>query len=171
LDGGTFAAPGVIAMMLNRAVIEGALFLRHDVKIDGALSLNGTQVGTIVDEPESWPKAGDLLLNRFRYGGFVGGPVDARTRLDWLSRQAPARWGEDFWPQPYEQLSTVLGEMGHRDDARRILFEKERLQRRMRRTRVSRPRRTLLLLKDVLLLVTVGYGLQPLLAFVWLALF
>ena len=136
LDGGTFESPGAIAMTLNRAVIDGALFLRGGVTIDGALSLNGTQVGTIVDEPASWPKAGDLLLNRFRYGGFVGSPVDARTRLDWLSRQAPERWGEDFWPQPYEQLSIVLDQMGHRDDARKILFEKERLQRRMRRMRV-----------------------------------
>ena len=125
LDGGTFESPGAIAMTLNRAVIDGALFLRGGVTIDGALSLNGTQVGTIVDEPASWPKAGDLLLNRFRYGGFVGSPVDARTRLDWLSRQAPERWGEDFWPQPYEQLSIVLDQMGHRDDARKILFEKD----------------------------------------------
>ncbi len=171
LDGGTFEAPGKIALTLNRAVIEGALFLRGGVRTDGALSLNGTQVGTIVDEPESWPKAGDLLLNRFRYGGFVGAPVDARSRLDWLSRQAPARWGEDFWPQPYEQLSAVLDQMGHRDDARKILFEKERLQRRTRRIRAGRPRRTILLLKDALLLVTVGYGLRPLLAFVWIALF
>jgi hypothetical protein len=171
LDGGTFEAPGKIALTLNRAVIEGALFLRGGVRTDGALSLNGTQVGTIVDEPESWPRAGDLLLNRFRYGGFVGAPVDARSRLDWLSRQAPARWGEDFWPQPYEQLSTVLDQMGHRDDARKILFEKERLQRRTRRIRAGRPRRTILLLKDALLLVTVGYGLRPLLAFVWIALF
>ena len=169
LDGGTFEAPGAIALTLNRAVIEGALFLRGGVKTDGALSLNGTQVGTIVDEPESWPRAGDLLLNRFRYGGFVGGPVDARTRLDWLSRQAPERWGEDFWPQPYEHLSNVLDQMGHRDDARRILFEKERLQRRMRRTRANRPRRAILLLKDALLLATVGYGLHPLLAFIWIA--
>jgi hypothetical protein len=171
LDGGKFAAPGAIAVTLNRAVIEGAFFLRGDVTIDGALSLNGTQAGTIVDEPESWPKTGDLLLNRFRYGGFVGAPVDARTRLDWLSRQAPARWGEDFWPQPYEQLSSVLDQMGHRDDARRILFEKERLQRRMRRIRAGRPRRIFLVLKDALLLVTVGYGLHPLFAFVWIALF
>jgi hypothetical protein len=171
LDGGTFAVPGAIAMTLNRAVIEGALFLRDGVSIDGALSLNGTQVGTIVDAAESWPKKGDLLLNRFRYGGFVGGPVDARTRLDWLSRQAPARWGEDFWPQPYEQLSAVLDQMGHRDGARRILFEKERLQRRMRRGRASQPRRAILRLKDALLLATVGYGLHPLLAFVWIVLF
>lgn len=170
LDGGTFSAPGAIALTLNRAVVEGAFFLRGGVTLNGALSLNGTQVGTIVDEPGSWPKSGDLLLNRFRYGGFVGSPVDARTRLDWLSRQVPERWGEDFWPQPYEQLSMVLDQMGHRDAARRISFEKERLQRRAQRTRASQPTRTLLRIKDALLLATVGYGLRPLVAFLWLAL-
>jgi hypothetical protein len=170
LDGGTFEAPGAIALTLNRAVIEGAIFLRGGARLNGALSLNGTQVGTIVDEVESWPKPGDLLLNRFRYGGFVGGPVDAKTRLDWLSRQESVRWGEDFWPQPYEQLGAVLDEMGHRDDARRILFEKESLQRRARRARASAPWRIILSAKDAVLLATVGYGLHPLWAFAWLGL-
>jgi hypothetical protein len=170
LDGGTFEAPDAIAITLNRAVIDGAFFLQHGAKLNGALSLNGTQVGTIVDEVESWPKVGDLLLNRFRYGGFVGGPVDARTRLDWLSRQVSARWGEEFWPQPYEQLSAVLEEMGHRDDARRVLFEKERLQRRARRARARLPWRFIRSLKDAVLMVTVGYGLHPLWAFAWLGL-
>jgi hypothetical protein len=171
LEGGTFEAPGGSAVTLNRAVIEGAMFLRHGAKVDGMLSLNGAHVGLIVDEPESWPKPGDLLLNRFRYGGFLGSPVDARTRLDWLARQDPARQGEDFWPQPYEQLSAVLVEMGYRDDARRILFEKERLQRRAVRARAKAPwARTFLMLKDLILLATVGYGLHPLWALAWLAL-
>jgi hypothetical protein len=172
LDGGTFDAPEANAVTLNRASIDGALFLHGGVKLNGALSLNGAYAGTIVDEPESWPQPGDLLMNRFRYGGFVGSPIDARSRLDWLSRQAPARWGEDFWPQPYEQLSTVLSEMGYRDDARRILFEEERLKRKTRRARARWPwTRAIFLLKDTLILVTVGYGLHPLLAFVWIVLF
>jgi hypothetical protein len=169
LDSGAFDGPGANAVTLNRAVIDGAFFLRGGTKLNGALSLNGAYAGTIVDEPESWPQPGELLLNRFRYGGFVGSPVDARIRLDWLSRQAPTRWGEDFWPQPYEQLSTVLNEMGYRDGARQILFEEERLKRRVRRTRAKWPwTRAALMLKDTLLLVTVGYGLHPLLAFVWI---
>lgn len=171
LDNGTFDAPGEKAVTLNRAVIDGAFFLRGGTKVNGTLNLNGTFAGAIVDDPESWPQPGELLLNRFRYGGFIGSPVDAQVRLDWLSRQAPARWHEEFWPQPYEQLSSVLTEMGHRDDARRILFEKERLQRRTRRAKASRPwTRTLLWLKDTLLRVTVGYGLHPLRTFAWLAL-
>lgn len=172
LEGGTFEAPEAIAFTLNRAVVDGALFLRHGTQMRGALSLNGTQVGTIMDEPASWPKPGDLLMNRFLYGGFIGGPVDAQSRLDWLARQNPARWGEDFWPQPYAQLSAVLNEMGHKEEARTVLYEKERLQRRARRARAKWPStRAGLAIMDTLLWFTVGYGLQPLMAFVWLLLF
>ena len=172
IESGAFEARGARALTLNRMRIEGALFLRHEAKVDGALGLNGAYAGAIVDEPTSWPKYGDLLLNRFRYGGFVGSPVDAPTRLDWLSRQDPERWGEDFWPQPYEQLSAVLGEMGHQEAARTILFEKERLQRLARRARAKGPmQRAVLSLRDFLLSVTVGYGLHPLRSFLWLLLF
>lgn len=169
LDGGRFEAKGGRAVTLNRAVVEGAFFLRDEAKVNGALSLSGTTVGTVVDEAASWPARGDLLLNRFSYGGFLGGPVDARARLDWLARQDPTRWGDDFWPQPYAQLSAVLDGMGHQEEARSVLFEKERLQRRAHRARVKRPAlRGLLLVKDWLLWATVGYGLQPLIAFIWL---
>jgi hypothetical protein len=68
-------------------------------------------------------------LNRCRYEAFIDGPVDTRGRLEWLSRQTPERWGEDFWPQPYEQLAAVFRDMGHNEDARAVLIAKERLQR------------------------------------------
>jgi hypothetical protein len=53
-----------------------------------------------------------------------------------------------------------------RQKSRRILFEEERLKRKTRWPWT----RALLLLKDTLILVTVGYGLHPLLAFVWIVL-
>jgi hypothetical protein len=62
--------------------------------------------------------------------------------------------------------------MGHVEDARAVLIVKERLQRRARRSRASNPiLRWILLVRDVVLAVTVAYGRQPLLAFVWLCLF
>ncbi len=79
----------------------------------GHADLTAATIGAIDDEQTSWPKTGDLLLNRCQYGAFIGGPADAESRLDWLSRQTPDRWKADFWPQPYEQLSMVLREMGH----------------------------------------------------------
>ncbi len=164
--------PGESALQLSRAAVGGAFFLRDGAAIDGTLAMTGASVGTIHDDAASWPKHGDLLLNRCLYKAFIGGPVDAASRIDWLSRQSPERWGEDFWPQPYEQLATVLQGMGHEDDARIVLIEKERLQRKVRRERIGNPiARAFFELIDGILKVTVAYGRQPLLAFVWLFFF
>jgi hypothetical protein len=168
-SGARISAPGLVALNLNRANIAGAFFLRQEASVSGALSLVGTQMGAMVDEPASWPAPGDLLLNRCLYAAIVGGPLDADARLDWLARQDPGRWGEDFWPQPYEQLARVLSDMGHQDDKRSVLVEKERLQRRARRRRARGwPRRILLLASDLFLGLTTGYGRLPLLALIWI---
>lgn len=170
--GATLAHPGATALDLGRADIEGGFLLREEATVRGVLDMTGATIGTLHDEPAAWPGPGDLLLNRCIYSGLIDGPVDAESRLDWLSRQDPARWGEDFWPQPYEQLASVFREMGHDEDARTVLVEKERLQRAARRARTdSEVLRGLLAAKDWLLGITLGYGRQPLLAFVWLALF
>lgn len=168
----TLVQPGGHALTLNRATITGAFFLRQGASIKGALDLTATSIGAIDDDRASWPQTGDLLLNRCQYGAFIGGPVDAKSRLDWLSRQTPERWNADFWPQPYEQLSTVLREMGHNEDARAVLIEKERLQRRARRARAKNPfLRAALAVSDGVLAVTLRYGRQPLMALLWLVLF
>jgi hypothetical protein len=164
------------ALNADRARIEGALFLRPDHAgnkpvISGVLDLTGARIRAMVDRRDCWPK--DLILNRCVYDGFGGrAPVDAESRIDWLGRQDPARWGDDFWPQPWEQCAKVLREMGHADDARRLLIEKERRQRAARRARLRKE----LLFEDAywhgywdrVLGATVRYGRQPLLAFVWL---
>lgn len=171
-SGAKIRAKGDIALNLNRSVVGGAFFLRDEATVEGALSLNGSTLGAIVDDVASWPQPGDLLLNHCRYGGFLGSSVDASERLNWLSRQDPSRWGEDFWPQPYEQLARVMAEMGHPEDKRRVLIEKERLQRTSRRLRTSgKATRALLWLSDRVLWATTGYGRRPLLAVIWIAVF
>lgn len=163
---------GEAAIEASRVVVKGAFFLRRGARLDGTLALTGASVGTIHDEAACWPKPGDLLLNRCRYGAFIDGPVDADTRLDWLARQSPGRWGEDFWPQPYEQLASVFREMGHGEDASAVLVIKEKLQRRARRARTeSRLWRAFLFVADGVLGITVGYGRRPLFALVWLTFF
>ena len=168
----SLSQPGGYALRLNHAAIDGAFFLRQGASIEGMLDLTATTIGAIDDDQESWPQTGDLLLNRCQYGAIIGGPVDAASRLDWLSRQTPERWKADFWPQPYEQLAMVLGEMGHEEDARAVLIAKERLQRRARRARARNPvLRAGLAFRDGILAITVRYGRQPLLALLWLILF
>lgn len=98
--------------------------------------------------------------------------MDAASRIRWLDLQDPAKYGENFWPQPWEHCATVLREMGHTDDARQVLIAKEKRQRADRRRKL----RSALLFEDAywagfwdfFLGVTVRYGRQPLLAFAWL---
>lgn len=168
----SLSQPDGYALRLNRTTVDGAFFLRQNATIEGALDLTATTIGAIDDEPGSWPKTGDLLLNRCRYGAFIGGPADAESRLDWLARQTPERWNADFWPQPYEQLSKVLREMGHDEEARAVLITKERLQRKARRARAKNPAlKVVLTVTDAILAVTLRYGRQPLLALAWLVFF
>lgn len=163
---------GQTAIEASRVAVKGAFFLRRDARLDGTLALTGASIGTIHDEAACWPKPGDLLLNRCRYGAFIDGPVDAESRVDWLARQTPERWGEDFWPQPYEQLASVFREMGHGEDASSVLVIKERLQRRARRARTENPIwRAVLFVADGILGITLGYGRRPLFALVWLVFF
>lgn len=171
VTGGSLSAPGMVACSLVGASVRGALLLREGARIDGLLDLRGATVGAMIDDPACWPGSGDLALDRCLYGGFLAAPADAATRLRWIALQTPGRWQEDFWPQPYRHLATVLDDMGHNEDADRVLFEKERLQRQARRLRArSRLVRATLWLRDVLLRVTVGYGRRSLLVLVWLAL-
>jgi len=163
---------GATAIEASRVVLKGAFFLRREARLDGTLALTGASLGTIHDEAACWPKPGDLLLNRCRYGAFIDAPVDAESRLDWLARQAPQRWGEDFWPQPYEQLASVFREMGHGEDSSAVLVVKERLQRRARRARTENPVwRAALFVADGVLGITLGYGRRPLYALLWLVFF
>jgi len=166
-----FSNPGSVALDMSRTIVKGAFFLAGKARTDGVLAMTGASIDTIHDSQSCWPKVGDLLLNRCLYSAFIDSPVDAESRLDWLARQTPKRWGEDFWPQPYERLAHVFLDMGHADDARAVLVAKERLQRRARRARARNPVwRAILTVTDGILKVTVAYGRQPLLALVWLLL-
>lgn len=168
----TLVQPGGHALRLIRARIDGAFFLRQGASVEGTLDLTATTIGAIDDEQACWPKQGDLRLNRCQYGAIIGGPIDAKSRLDWLARQVPERGRQEFWPQPYEHLATVLRQMGHDEEARAVLITKERLQRRARRLRMKNPLlKGALAIGDAILAVTVRYGRQPLLALVWLLLF
>lgn len=172
LTGARLSHPAGEVLHLNRTVVRGGLFLRGGAKIDGALDLTGASIDTLHDDEESWPAPGNLLLNRCLYNALLGGPMESSRRLDWLARQSPERWKEDFWPQPYEQLAHVYRDMGHDEDATAVLLEKERLQRGARRARATSPaRRWLLAVMDGLLGITLGYGRRPLLPFAWLFLF
>lgn len=152
----------------NRVRVEGAFFLRGKARITGELDLTGAQFATLDDDAACWPSAGGLLLNRCQYGAITSGPVTAEARIKWLSLQDESQYGQDFWPQPWEQCAKVLREMGHREEARAILIEKEKRQRADQRKGHWFGWRWLRRFADFLMWATVAYGHKPLRAFAWL---
>lgn len=146
---------------LETAAVKGALMLSNisDPK-SFRLTLTNSSVGALADERESWPRAGNLILDGFQYGRFAGpAPRDAETRLTWLRLQRP------FMSQPYRQLSKVLTEEGENADSVEVLFELEH------QVRARDQRLWQRYLVNPALRLTIGYGYYPLRAFWWLAAF
>lgn len=149
---------------LESAHIAGPFFWRRiDIRAwqkgSPTLDLNGAKVGALDDDQASWPRKGGLILDGFVYDRIVGGPTDANARLRWLGLQP-----DGYLPQPYEQLTTVLRQMGHEDQIAEVAIDKQK----------DLYAYGGLGWKDKLqnwfLFLVVGYGYGPLLPFVWLAL-
>ncbi len=158
------------ALNADGVKVAGSFFLGKRAKIDGLLDLARVELGAIADDPACWPeKTGDLALNRCRYGAFTGGGINAADRIRWLALQSPARFNQDFWPQPYEQCAKVFRKMEHLADAEDILIEKEKLQRANRWKRIGNPLlRAVTWLAYRFLGATVRYGRKPVFALWWL---
>jgi hypothetical protein len=122
---------------LSRARISGVFFLRQGAGVQGVLDLRAAELDSITDDARSWPGKGNLVLDRCRYGAFVGQGISALERIRWLDLQAPEEFGHEFWPQPWEHCAKVLREMGHAEDARKVLIAKEERQRRVRRAHAA----------------------------------
>jgi hypothetical protein len=120
------------ALRLDRARIGGALILR-DLKgpLQGA-SLVDTQVGTLTDDASSWGQ--HHALDGFAYTRFgPGAPIDAATRLSWLSRQEGAHLDLDYRPDPWRRLLKALRRGGHAHSAAEVAIGRERHLRRIGR--------------------------------------
>jgi hypothetical protein len=163
--------PGCSALLLMRVQAGGALFLRGSASIDGRMNLGSARFKSIIDAPDCWPKRGDLNLSGCVYESFYTAAVSAKARLRWIRLQYATNCPTEFFPQPFEQCALVLRDMGHADDARVILIEKERLQRRAERLRARPPLRQAMWLRDCLIGGTIRYGHAPILALAWLLAF
>ncbi|WP_195818622.1 hypothetical protein [Roseobacter sp. MH60115] len=124
-DGATFNATSEHALYAQGAqVMEGFLF-RGVRTGQGVIDLNAAQVGTLADDPHSWPPKDQLILDGFIYSRMENAEFPRLSdRLDWLAKGST--WGHEFYPQPYTQLAKVYREMGQDGDARDILAERER---------------------------------------------
>ncbi|HEX7344730.1 MAG TPA: hypothetical protein VF398_10715 [bacterium] len=123
------------------------------------LDLRSTSIKTLIDDSHSWPNAGNLIIDGFQYQEFGdGAPYDAESRLDWIRRQP----GDRFYPQPYEQLSSVLQKCGQDDDAKKVLIAKSDDKARM--TKLPLGSR----IWHRILGWTIGYGYRPMKALQWM---
>src|SRR5207248_10549053 len=125
----------------------GVVYLRSHFKADGGVGFFATQIksqlncynalpaehtwfelrsakiGTFRDEEKSWPGEGKLFLDGFTYDRISeDSPLTAQSRIEWLHRQPR----DKFLPQPYEQLASVLRNMGHEREARAVVIQKNR---------------------------------------------
>lgn len=121
-----FEAQGTVSFVC--AEIRGD-FDWLDVNSPGklALDLRYAKVGIYRDDKESWPTAGKLQLEGFRYDSIEeSDPSGISDRVGWLSRQYSKKGKSPFYPQPYEQLADVFKRIGDDKDAKKILIEKNR---------------------------------------------
>jgi hypothetical protein len=123
----------------------------------GLVDLQDARAVAVHDRNGVWPET--VRLQGFTYGSLheTGAPDTAAVerRVAWVRRQP------GYAAQPYEQLAAWYRQIGHDDDARRVLLAKQR----HRRGTLPRPARLWGLLLDV----TVGYGYRPWRAGLWLA--
>jgi hypothetical protein len=156
---GNFLLSGVIrspdtpyALYASHADIRDLTLLPAE-PIDGVVTLAHSRVGSLYDDPGTWPDK--LRLNGLTYDQLRGGGVV--RRMSWVARD-PA----GFRPQPYEQLAAWYLRDGNDALARRAQLAKLRAR---RRTQGPGGRAW-----GRLLDVTVGYGYRPWLAALWFSL-
>lgn len=151
LHGAVIQARGGVALDLSGAQIAGGLWVSGPVQPDGAQShlraqgdilLYNARLGSLIDHPAAWPSVdeGDdddaaddhapprravLGLDGLKYDRLgPGAPFRARWRIAWLRAQPEAHWGKQFRPQPFNQLASVLRDMGYDRDAAKIEIHK-----------------------------------------------
>jgi hypothetical protein len=136
LSNGQFEEYEGRSIYCDGADIKGALFFRSEKLVEfpklsviGKISLTNANVGRLVDDKAALQEGEKLVLDGFRYRSIGSGPTDATTRIIWLKRQRPDLLsGDNFRPQPWTHLISVLRRMGHADEADEvaIAFQKQR---------------------------------------------
>ena len=122
--GGRFELIDGRALSCSLAQVAGA-FVFHSIEgLRGGVDLTATHVDTFCDEVSNWTGArGRLELDGFTFNRLKGSG-QANARIDWLCLQPPSDLGNEFRPQPWEQLASALRAMGHPEEARDIAIAK-----------------------------------------------
>lgn len=139
-----FHAKGEVRLVGAR--VSGHLDLVGMAEDSGPITLYHASAATVRDHgPQSWPQ--EVLLDGFTYSAFDP-YLPGKDRLALLRRQR-----DGYRAQPYEFMAAYYRALGHEEDARAILIEKERVRRRDGR-RWDR-------FVGVMFGTLVGYGYRP----------
>jgi hypothetical protein len=121
-----FKSEGIVSFA--RTIVDGYfIWTGVDSAEDITLDLRSANIGTLWDDPASWPEKGNLFLDGLVYSKIADdAPIDAKTRINWLHRQPRNK----YRPQPYIQLAEVLRLSGHNAEAKNVLIamEQEKVQ-------------------------------------------
>ncbi len=146
--------------------VEHAFVWKKVEHRSGGVSLNGAHVAELDDQPNNWPPCDQLFLDGFTYDRIKGTVSTSPARMDWL--RDGSYFGVEFRPQPYSQYAKFLRDTGHDEDARRVLYTRERKRRASTRTQLSASGHSLAMpinlwsrFWDTMLRFVVGYGHYP----------
>ncbi|NLD39134.1 MAG: hypothetical protein GX654_19925 [Desulfatiglans sp.] len=107
---------------LEKARIEKALvFNSISENSKCTLDLKNAYAHTLEDKEQVWKNINSLDINGFDYINIAyGSPYEAANRIEWLRLHNK---NNQFSPQPYRTLASVLDNMGHTHEARSIRIE------------------------------------------------
>ena len=115
-NGGIFKN-GIIAQAIN---IKN-FFLWNNVGGGGTIDLSSAKA-EVVNADKKSREGFNFILEGFSYSRFAG-RINTDALIMWLTSHP----GNDFSPQPFEQVASTLFAMGRDKDARRILFAMENI--------------------------------------------
>lgn len=159
-----------IAWSLVRADIGGVLYAKDIHVARGIVNWSGARAYRLNDDCNGEGSSYPIRLDGFDYRNFSQHTdITVPVRLAWLDRRPK---GIGFSAQPYEHLASILNQIGHRDDARRVLMEQEKLLRRnnlaaARAEPYSFVRVPVMWTINTLLGMLTGYGYRPSFAVMW----
>lgn len=131
--GAEFSGSAPHGLHLQNASIGGTLqWKKVKVTPSTELNLSHLRVGQLEDDDQSWPAAGKLVLDGFRYDAIASVPLDTKRRKTWLKshleylkRQAP----NEFSLQPHRQLADIMRKSGYEDNAREVMIDLHKARR------------------------------------------
>lgn len=105
---------------LHGITVQGAMVVQNSV-FASELDLRWAKVGEYIDDEESWPEKGNLLIDDFEYQSIS--PINVEVRKRWLERMLLI---DGYSPQPYTQLAKVLRKQGYEEATTKILIERQK---------------------------------------------